>query len=1577
MKFARLLMLWVMVAQGTIWSQPALAAPRARGFRPLARFRERRESPQPPVSKPNARVTQTLQSAEDGQISAFSGGWGGSGGSSGGLETPDGTTAITETVGEWPVKAYGASGKIDVLRFTVASGVVTTVDVNGDPTPHGLVADNGLVLLQTGDLSTVTPPQVTVAGITNTSATASGTTSYTFTANATSNVVTASGSPPVATGDPVRVSSSTTLPAGLAAATTYYWGIADIISSVDTGADTITFTTGQTALINGSALRFEVQTTMPGGVTATTEYFGRKTNNQVWTLYDTQAHAIAGGATGLIDITAGLAGTLYAMGPGVKGAANGQLFTSAVNATTNASRIDITDAGTGTHTVVGYTQYEYTFRSQDGYLGWSAASTAVTCTNWAMGPRVVSNNLIEVDLPPNAHAIAAYGRGTSGRDLQRIFEARSMRDGLTDANIEPFDSVSDSGGFLKLNVPTTNFHSIGVGDIVNFRFLTTGDEAFFGQAEVTAVSGSVNEDLTTDFAWDAGMTGGSGVLMLGSLTFRDYGTQTPLNATKFVPDEEARDLAWRYGVVAPLGSQVVDTAGNRLFYAYDVTGSKLTDFDGTPTEPTWTAVPNVELQDNEVRWKRQADHTPLEDTSGATRKAVWTKVATVPSASTLTVDHAIADVASPILGLIPNDAEAIRDCQEAIDAYDHGGTIKLMDKHNVVLPPPGDSRFWTNTWTTAEPKYAWLVLGHDSSRDTTINIQGEPGTHVWVRQSSATYCPWSIPAGDSAYNQCSLLALAANLSNIQDVHFIRDRFASGFNEHDTSQSTDATNMAFFFDSSTVGTTPQVTSFTRVSVDFPYIGSAFGAEYDVNGLGYTKQVWDGCHLTFGGGDGNQGIFSAGDFTFTRGSMNVDCRLSSQAFYFNIGKGNYALDNVWFRGIAKNSVQIRGSGGDDITYDARLSNIFGENSGSLLLGDSTTSNRNWNLNVNQVNGLSVIASEVRGLSVSNVLNAPSFSIGEDVSGATLSNINARIIDLSPSDQFTDFTATGLVCGDFFLGAARNGNVTGLTMTNPCTTFTSYRSPVYEWLPTGTNSEYYCVLRATQGNPSISSPTAVKVRGNVTTAAGTLGSLGLDTWYYGDPLNLGFSTIVVQSGDSNNPDPDSLPLGAIETCVADGAINLEGSLRDVTLEVVNLYRTDGAANTLIWGNFITEAFRFHMNKVNVYAEGQTLTTTYIPVDFGSTELPYPAFTLEDWFIRQPQTLGSSAVHKPLRLYADESSIIELRNFKAPYNGGTGGSGLDFGGSGRISLHNVELGTNQTLMELSVSGNTAIFPVQVTGTAQAGGTNTITLASGASAVNDIFCGRDIRITSSNGVVQTGRIIDYVGSTKVATVAHNWMQTPSSTTTYIMLSANDLVEADSTPVYLSCLNTISGGITNGNLYWVDNGSPFAIYPTKADADANTNAIDITGSDSIVIATLPNLPSANVLASNTLFVSNDVSEVVFAENVRLRGGTNWRYADITTTTNNINLQPVTTHIFTSSNSANLVTGFANGWPGREMTVVNGDATESFVLDHANSTDSLWQNQINCHTGADITVQAGESVRFIYIDAGVGWRTIGF
>ena len=74
--------------------------------------------------------------------------------------------------------------------------------------------------------------------------------------------------------------------------------------------------------------------------------------------------------------------------------------------------------------------------------------------------------------------------------------------------------------------------------------------------------------------------------------------------------------------------------------------------------------------------------------------------------------------------------------------------------------------------------------------------------------------------------------------------------------------------------------------------------------------------------------------------------------------------------------------------------------------------------------------------------------------------------------------------------------------------------------------------------------------------------------------------------------------------------------------------------------------------------------------------------------------------------------------------------------------------------------------------GTAQGGGTNSITLDSSFNITDaDEIIGKFILITGGPGVEEYRQILDYSTGTKIATVELNWIQTPTSASTYLIVT--------------------------------------------------------------------------------------------------------------------------------------------------------------------------------------------------------------
>ena len=118
--------------------------------------------------------------------------------------------------------------------------------------------------------------------------------------------------------------------------------------------------------------------------------------------------------------------------------------------------------------------------------------------------------------------------------------------------------------------------------------------------------------------------------------------------------------------------------------------------------------------------------------------------------------------------------------------------------------------------------------------------------------------------------------------------------------------------------------------------------------------------------------------------------------------------------------------------------------------------------------------------------------------------------------------------------------------------------------------------------------------------------------------------------------------------------------------------------------------------------------------------------------------------------------------------------------------------------------------------GTLQAGSTSTTAkLDTGASTTNDLYNRNLIVLTGGTGAGQTRRIVDYVGSSRVATVDRPWAVTPDNTTTFDLVagSASVIVDegtaqaADATHITLATTASASDDIYNGSVVAITGGT--------------------------------------------------------------------------------------------------------------------------------------------------------------------------
>lgn len=148
--------------------------------------------------------------------------------------------------------------------------------------------------------------------------------------------------------------------------------------------------------------------------------------------------------------------------------------------------------------------------------------------------------------------------------------------------------------------------------------------------------------------------------------------------------------------------------------------------------------------------------------------------------------------------------------------------------------------------------------------------------------------------------------------------------------------------------------------------------------------------------------------------------------------------------------------------------------------------------------------------------------------------------------------------------------------------------------------------------------------------------------------------------------------------------------------------------------------------------------------------------------------------------------------------------------------------------------------LPILRASTAQAGAAGSITLDASASAKDGSYVGCIVRASNNDPAGIQGewrKIMGYTGSTKVATVAPNWENTPTSSTTFEILVPSDLsivaLSASSTEVVDEMETQMAADPTGFKVNVMEvNGTG----QTANDNGADINAILLdTGTDGVVL----------------------------------------------------------------------------------------------------------------------------------------------
>lgn len=104
--------------------------------------------------------------------------------------------------------------------------------------------------------------------------------------------------------------------------------------------------------------------------------------------------------------------------------------------------------------------------------------------------------------------------------------------------------------------------------------------------------------------------------------------------------------------------------------------------------------------------------------------------------------------------------------------------------------------------------------------------------------------------------------------------------------------------------------------------------------------------------------------------------------------------------------------------------------------------------------------------------------------------------------------------------------------------------------------------------------------------------------------------------------------------------------------------------------------------------------------------------------------------------------------------------------------ATHNVGSSAGKRLRQITAE-------IADSGTAQAGTATTITLAATASSTDGIYDPGIVRISEGTGSGQSRVIIEYIGSTRVASVDRDWRVTPDSTSVYEVVYSPNMISTN------------------------------------------------------------------------------------------------------------------------------------------------------------------------------------------------------
>ena len=1241
---------------------------------------------------------------------------------------------------------------------------------------------------------------------------------------------------------------------------------------------------------------------------------------------------------------------------------------TASDATNNLNKIAIT-GGSGTNTIVGYTEHNVTVTAHDGRGGYTAPSSAIQSFYWNPPAGWVAHyRRYKLHIPYGAVALSVHGRGTSSRKLLvHLDTVTPWRADAADAWSVDFTGIADSGGGVPqlTGVNSVPGHGIQAGDYVNIRATSSLDTEYNYQSLVASVGGSTitlsGAPAFTDTA--------SGRVRLAHCAFDDMGDNPPLHATKWLPDVQYPTMAWGANRAYWEGQRCYDSS-DRLWIVERAVGGRMSG----SSAPSFTASETAKIVDNELVWVRDWTDVPVAEPAAAGNQVLLTTIATVPTTSTATLtDAATVDIGTNALIVSHNDALAMRNCVAAAKALGRPAQISIpAGKYKCILPKPLDTTYWslTNPAFTVDSHFLLLSSGQTSVASPEISIVASKAAVVDVRMMQSG---WIVEDFDSTFfkhpGNVNLIGVGLDNTLVQGGVWKWIPSFGGLTEFDN------TSTSYGQSSNWIGYAPRIagdynasTTPTNVTirdavVHFPTIGSGLqGIISGIDGFRRGKMQWENCYLYYGGGDGDQTFLPWGDFSFVGGEIRNVRRLGSHGFYLGINNTGYRIANCRIIDVTKNAIQIRGQGSDTWAREIQIDGVTFINSGAVLVGDLTSSNRVHKVLISNCLGNSDLTiAETRNVSVSNSFFR-NILVREDCKDVKIHGTHAEGWDFTSTTNepynydidVVDATALSYVK----VANCDRISISKLRMLNPYVKSTNLNSGVYQWdAVSGVSNTYFCKNRATGFNPSISSPTGMLVRDVASVVATDLLSLNnSDGWYYG---NTEIQTIAISGSPTTGSWTASFngagPSATI--ALAATAATVQATLRTLTGLSSCTVTQSGTGNNLTYTIAMTgfSGDPPQITSANTFDAGTITHATpnaypgYDTVAVGINDSQHydPDVNMAGtiWTITTGSTAGIilGAVVNNARFdnwdikstWTDQSALLLTSNPAALainsmhftkcdfIKTGLAASGtiymVDFGGSAAQRFEDVRF----NLCKFDLRNYSDVLRVPVRWTATNGGDLT-------------FFRCDLKMFGHSCIFTNG-----VGNVNIigCDVQDNvYSVTPATADTWTHVEANLTGDGTYHPVVLmlgaaTTLPTTTPQVVANTQYWKKT-SNLKLYATETNAINDASAIDVTAVSATQTPVLFRVLDAArlALASNFEFTGDLTYFNAYGDcrDNTWRGSKYATYAQIVANANNYQLIPLVSEHRLSTDASRTITGLdapASGTFNRNVRTINVGTTD--------------------------------------------------